>query len=91
LQKSPIGQSQLFSQNSLARGVERPTQWPIHSPWTNLAWQRMLLGQSWLSSQASCRGAAEEAIGNSGITTSARAAKASNRNDSIRDDSVRRV
>jgi hypothetical protein len=51
----------------------------------------MLLGQSWLSSQASCLGAAEEAIGNSGITTSARVAKASNRNDSIRDDSVRRV
>jgi hypothetical protein len=51
----------------------------------------MLLGQSWLSSQAICLGAAEEAVGNNGITISARAAKASIGNDSIRDDNIRSV
>jgi len=51
----------------------------------------MLLGQSWLSSQAICLGAAEEAIGDNGITTRAKAAKASNRNDNIRDDNIRSV
>jgi hypothetical protein len=83
LQKSPIGQSKLFSQKSALR-AGRPTQWPILLPWLNLTWQKLPLGQSELSSQNSCLGAAEELVGKNGTKTAVKAAKARTRIASIR-------
>jgi len=45
-------------------------------PWTSLARQKLPFGQSELSSQKSCLGAAGEAVGNNGIKTTVKVAKA---------------